>query len=195
MLSNDFNSSSVNPRERNDVTSFNQEPISSLSTAIQAKSSNNCNVLEEWKDGKFIGEPKTVDSWTGDPVENFFGFDLRVSNLDKAGISPGLVRIVKILSRYVGWRWWRIVARSLGVHPVVLISAEYIFEECYHGKMKYVLTVWAKSQKFVPFHTTCALTMKALTQIGREDLICVLKGDLKEPWPPSFFDSQSRCKC
>ena len=110
----------------------------------------------------------------------FDGFDMTSGDPSKEELSTELASIVDFLCLHLDSHEWRAVARDLGVNDIIIQSVEYDFYENFRDQMKFVFSVWAKSQKSKPYHDIYPMTEKALSEIGRQDLIKLLNANHTE---------------
>lgn len=115
-----------------------------------------------------------------DLIEVFNTFSQTNCEQVKEDLSPQLARVVDFLCVHLNSCEWRTVARELGVNEVIIQSVEYDFYESYRDQMKFVFSVWANSQKSKSCGDIHDLTVLALSEIGRLDLVELLNKNEKD---------------
>ena len=104
---------------------------------------------------------------------------LKTESLDNEKVPGRLIVMVDFLCRHLDSHEWRAVAREMNVDDLVIQIVEYDFYDSFRDQMRSVFTFWAKSQKLVPSEDCFAMVEKALTEIGRSDLIKLLQTKLE----------------
>ena len=111
-------------------------------------------------------------------LDSISDLELKYSDEIRDSLPSELTTIVDFLCLHLASHEWRTVARELGVNDVLIQSVEYDFYDSFLDQMKLVFTHWANLRKSDTICSSSELTLKALTEIGRADLIELLNSTL-----------------
>jgi len=107
-------------------------------------------------------------------LDSVSDLELKYSEEIRDSLPSQLTEIVDFLCLHLDSHEWRTVAREMGVNDVLIQSVEYDFYDSFRDQMKLVFTHWANLRKSDSTSSSSELTSKALTEIGRADLVELL---------------------